>query len=241
MLKNSKNHPNRPVMKWHHHAYLIECLPKDHQTIYDFVLDGINMSITEIQKHNHDTLGIDAVRMLIDMYTKTTFDGISRRIAFITAETITHEAQNAMLKFFEETAGSNHFVVIIPSKQHLLHTFRSRFEELDFGKIFSGKVGAKSLSSQAAHFVTEMLPAERLKLADKIAEDLSDDKIKKTDILEFLHEVENLLTKKMRENPSNSFAIITSLEAVMLAEKYLLDRSSSTKILLENIALSLEL
>lgn len=231
------------MLSWTHHAYLIQCFPKDYNLVRNCILSSIEVDTAEVQTHNHNSLGIDNVRLLISIYSKSTFQGINKRVAFITAESITNEAQNALLKFFEEVNPGNHFILMIPSKNFLLSTFRSRFEEVDIDGFLSDsdikKANQKDhtedhISAKAEEFL-KMGLADRLKFVTKITEDLSDEKLHKTDILEFLHELEKQVLggKIIKKTASN-------LEPIMTAEKYLLDRSSSAKILLENIALAIE-
>lgn len=224
-------------MQLKHHAYLIEVLPQDFLAVQAEVLVGVDKGVTEIKVHEQIGLGIDVARDLIDTYTKSVLNGVERRIVFIVAQSLTNEAQNALLKFFEEPRPGNHFILCVYSSLNLLPTFRSRFEILDLKVSSDTSVRV----ADAQKFVDKLNPAERLKAVTKMAEDLAEEKITKSDILQFLNSLEDVLGNKLRKSTaSNSSNLLSSLEAVVLAEKHILDRSSSAKILLEHVALMMD-
>lgn len=222
-------------MQLKHHAYLIEVLPQEFLAVQNHVLKDVDKQVTEIKIHEQLNLGIDVARDLIDTYTKSVLSGIENRIVFIMAQSLTHEAQNALLKFFEEPRSGNHFILCVYSRLNLLPTFRSRFEVLKFKE----SEQENALIAEAVRFVNNLTPSERLKFVDKMSDDLAEERITKSDILVFLNNVEETLYKQLKKSGtgnSNSSGLIASIDAVLLAEKHILDRSSSAKILLEHVA-----
>jgi hypothetical protein len=57
-----------------------------------------------------------------------------KKIFIIAANRLFHEAQNAMLKLFEEPPAGTTLVLVIPSEGNLLYTLRSRLQPLPAGR-----------------------------------------------------------------------------------------------------------
>ena len=79
----------------------------------------------DLMERFYDTLGIDEARELKNVQTRAGFDG-ARKIFIIGADSFTHQAQNALLKTFEEPTAGTHFFIILPRKEMLLPTLLSR-------------------------------------------------------------------------------------------------------------------
>ncbi|MCA9367374.1 hypothetical protein KC887_03895 [Candidatus Kaiserbacteria bacterium] len=70
-------------------------------------------------------LGIDEARSL-SAQAYVTPDGAATRLLIVRTSFITHEAQNALLKLFEEPPLTTRFVLIVPTDLQWLPTLRSR-------------------------------------------------------------------------------------------------------------------
>ena len=139
------------------------------------------------------------------------------------------EAQNALLKAFEEPGISAKFYVIAPSFKSLIPTLRSRMMQIDLEN--------KSEQTLFKKEVTEFLKGgsgKRVKIVEKIADDLKEEKISKGDIHIFLKTLKDEVLKSTWEPGSQVAELISSIAT---AEKYL-ESSSSVKQLLSLIALS---
>lgn len=110
-----------------HHAYLLigavpwarAQIPEDDRTIG-----------TDVALNVYERMGIDDARALIDLASRAP---LTRpvRVFMIEAQGLTVEAQNALLKLFEEPSLTTRFYLIVPTADALLPTLRSRLLLLD--------------------------------------------------------------------------------------------------------------
>jgi hypothetical protein len=209
-----------------HHAYSIE---GERETVKNNLLHFLEKKVAIETKGNpdfwyeaFDTFTIDDSRALADRQKNKSFDG-GKKI-FITAfSNITHEAQNSLLKIFEEPTPGTHFFVIIPRASILLPTVRSRM-------IHIVHTDEKTDHTRAKDFL-KMSYKKRLECVQPLIEEKD-----KAGGLEFLSGLEKAMAK---QKPIQSFSPeeIKALEQVMESESYLLDRSPSLKMILEHISL----
>ncbi len=89
--------------------------------------DGIEETVLK-----HARLGVADVRSLQTQVYQRSAEG-SRRFVIV-ADTITVEAQNALLKLLEEPPVDTQFVLVIPNAERLLSTVRSRLQLFDDGQ-----------------------------------------------------------------------------------------------------------
>ncbi len=167
-----------------------------------------------------DTFTIDDARNLTEQHIRKPFVG-DRKIFIVYANSMTVEAQNALLKLFEEPILGNHFFLIMPEEKGIIPTLRSRLSFVSFAE------ETQSENKLGKEFLKAVL-SDRLKLVAEIAEDKDKERAK---------ELVRLLTDVL-----HSAALIENspvLKDLMKAEDYLSDRSPSIKMILEHIAVSL--
>lgn len=174
---------------------------------------------------HYESFGIDESRRLQDMQSARPVFG-DRKIFVISTYGITVQAQNAMLKMFEEPAPSTHFFIVVPSDSFIIGTLSSRLMKLDF-------VGD---SSGAAELIPEkflkMTYPERLKTIEKFLKTYKDSKENKSMISTFFNSLQALFAKDIKKNREHT-------EKLLNLSKYTFDTSASLKILLETTALTL--
>jgi|ERR1035437_912874 site-specific DNA-cytosine methylase len=174
----------------------------------------------------YEVLTIDDARALKELHATRPFTEKGRKFFILEIDSITREAQNALLKIFEEPNEYAHFFLIIPSEELLLPTLRSR--------LFIVKMTSRTRQddiSYTSDFLAS-LPAERIALVDKLAADISDGKKPKTAALDFCAD----LSRHIRVGGIEKNA--AALAALAQTESYLRDRAPSVKQLLEYVALS---
>ena len=69
--------------------------------------------------------GIDEARALILAASRTSVSG-GRKVFVVAADKLTHEAQNALLKVFEEPTPQTHFFLVIREREMIIPTLSSR-------------------------------------------------------------------------------------------------------------------
>ncbi len=162
-----------------------------------------------------ESFGIDEARNLKNLAGERAFVG-DHHTFIITTSSITEEAQNAILKLFEEPPAGAIFYLIIPSETRLLPTLRSRL----FLRNNKNNSETNDTASQFRRFDYK----ERMEWIADIAK-------KDTDQLVDL--VREISRSDLKSLP------LTAKRSLLLAEKYVYNRGASKKMLIEELALSL--
>ena len=158
------------------------------------------------------SFGIDDARKLTELSASSGWEGGRRFVIF--AESMTEEAQNALLKLFEEPPRDTVFYLVIPNTSILLPTLRSRL-------IMSSEETQGSEATLPQEFV-KMSYGERMDLIANLAKK-DPDSLKRLVID---------LGKLNIKNPN-------AKRSLLLATKYISNRGASKKMLAEEMALSL--
>ena len=90
------------------------------------------------------------------------------KVLIIAASRAYHEAQNALLKIFEEPTADTHFFLVMPSSEGLLPTLKSRLY------IVEGESGNRG-EAEAKGFLSATKP-KRLEIVKKMTDEISDEK-----------------------------------------------------------------
>lgn len=221
-----------------HHAYCLEGGREDIlNALFKFLENDLKFKIKgnpDFYSVNFDTLGIDDGRSINEIQSRKAVSA-TRRIFVISANFITKEAQNSLLKMFEEPSGDSVFFLIISSASILLPTLRSRMMIVNFchGGIhdrFSGET-----LFDAKKFIKSST-TERLTMVKKIVDKIADEEASRFVAVDFLNAVE-------REFFNNSISVEAKSKNLFVFKEidkcrsYASDRSPSVKMLLEHIAL----
>jgi DNA polymerase-3 subunit delta' len=211
-----------------HHAYLIV---GDRETIepelINFIEDELHFPMLanpDFWLARHETFTIDDARELTELHMRKPFSG-DRKIFIVSVRGMTVEAQNALLKLFEEPTPGNHFFLITSEEKNILPTLRSRMQYLNLhmeGKEKGDTFGKKFLKSSIT---------ERLKLISKIVEDKDKDEAKKS-----IRSVISAVRHEYKDE-KNYVRMVPVLEDLISSDDYLSDRSPSIKMILEHMAL----
>ncbi len=172
--------------------------------------------------------GIDEARELsARAYGKSMSGG--RRIFVALFTVITGEAQNALLKTLEEPPSNALFFLVTPAPATLLPTLRSRAQMIDIG-----------ISEQSAVDVTKFFrakPRDRIEMLKPLLLKNDDDRRDVGGIITFLSSVERMLASMPHSRDGTDAARREGLEAVYRARRYVGDKGSLLKPLLEHVAL----
>lgn len=173
---------------------------------------GLKKEDTDIAHISKPSFGIDDARLLTAMSSSRGWKNGRQFVIF--AESMTEEAQNALLKLFEEPPQDTIFYLIVPSPSILLPTLLSRL-------VRSEETTEGLKDSLTAEFM-EMSYGERLDLIANLAKKDSDS----------LKRLVINLSKVNINNPKTK-------KSLLLATKYISNRGASKKMLAEELALSL--
>ncbi|OGI81813.1 hypothetical protein A3I95_02435 [Candidatus Nomurabacteria bacterium RIFCSPLOWO2_02_FULL_44_12] len=212
-----------------HHAYLIEgareeVVPEILEVVGELGVKTLgNPDFVQITL---DSFKIEDARNL-KAFSQEKANTTSRKIFLISANNFLLEAQNTLLKMFEEPIENTHFFLIVPNASALLKIFASRFY------IIKTKEGVEL--TQAEEFVRMSLS----KRIDFIKELLVDDEEEnpildstRSRALKFLNEVEYVLHKE-----EISRATLHTFKQIFKVREFLRMPGSSTKSLMESVAL----
>ena len=186
---------------------------------------------------------IDDAREIKSLHsTRPVVEG-GKKIFILKMDSITVEAQNAMLKLLEEPSEYAHFFLIIPSAHLLLPTIKSRMQILNVGNRSDHSKGGSrdnmtgvemELFGEAKKFMKSSL-AKRLEIIKGLMDGITKEKKTKQDAIDFLNAVQSVIYEQRGVKDG-----MRDLEAVEIARKYMNDRSPSLKTLLEYVALNID-
>lgn len=219
-----------------HHAYLIE---GDKEQIVPEVLEffeEIKIKTSGNPDFSHieiDSLKIDDAFNIRAMSSSKGFS-LGKKVFLITVNSFTLDAQNVLLKMFEEPIENTHFFLVVPDVNSLIKTLVSRFY------FISTRQDLVEDIEQALKFISATLPKRvdfiKELLTEVEEEDEEGNEILATDstrskALKFLNALELVLSKKSFERKVKCF------EHIFKVRKFLRMPGSSTKTLMESVAL----
>lgn len=193
-----------------HHAYYIESQNPAEVSL------GIATPVEVFEK-----FGIDDAKSLISRAQLKQVQGLNTFVLAISS--ITSEAQQALLKLFEEPQPGQTFIVIVPHGV-LLPTVRSRMLPYT-GEVKEGKSGSEAKKFLGLSYKDRSASITAL---------LKDDEGVKEKVRALLLGLEAELFKKIKDKAARE-----GLEDIAKVRSYVNDRSPSLKMLLEHLAVTL--
>ncbi|MBX4210649.1 hypothetical protein KW783_01625 [Candidatus Parcubacteria bacterium] len=171
-----------------HHAYLIE---GDRESSVERLKKFLTSELKYTMLGNPDfwhsrfeTMTIDDARFFREFQMRKALAD-NKKVVIIETDFLTREAQNSLLKIFEEPTADTHFFLVLPSAEILLPTLRSR--------LFISRHDShdKIDMSDAREFVKKS-PAERLLMIKDIVEEKN-----KAKAISFLNSLEAYLNSTL--------------------------------------------
>jgi hypothetical protein len=206
-----------------HHAVLVlgnmESIKDELVASIEDVFDVSHKSNPDFHFEEIVSWGIDDSRKIKEMQSVAPMAS-PLKVFLVSFGSMTHEAQNALLKIVEEPTPSTRFVFVTRSSERLLPTFLSRFYIIEVG---SQKQNTKN---ESKNFLGMSL-AGRIAFVKKIADDKDRGKARW-----FL---EGLASELRASHSKNKDALIDIENAL----SYIGDQSSSVKLVLEGLSLTL--
>lgn len=201
-----------------HHAYYIEGSASQ--------FEAYKTELKPFWANKYERFGVDESRELIALASLKNFN---EAVFLISAASITSEAQQALLKLFEEPQQGTTFVLLAPHGA-LLPTLRSRM--LPYQELSTVAKNSSPQTFEAGKFL-KMAGKER---SDFIAKMLKDEEGTKERVRDFIDALEvQCVSAGFLRNARGREA----LQDIATVRDYLGDRAPSLKMLLEHMALSL--
>ena len=216
-----------------HHAYLIEGEREEVVAeLFSFV-QSIDISTSgnpDFSYLSYDSLKMDDALSLRSMGDQKGFTA-GKKIFVVSTNSLTLDAQQALLKMFEEPIENTHFFIIVPDANALIRTLVSRF-------YFIPAESSQNKKIDAEKFISMPLSARIAFLKDFLAtedeEEMVIDSVRAKS-LRFLNDLESVLHKQFSKvvfDTNTDF-----FEQIFQVRKFLRQPGSSTKSLMESVAL----
>lgn len=169
----------------------------------------------------HETFSIEDARYLAESESRKNIDG-KKKVFIIETNFITEEAQNALLKVFEEPTEHTHFFIVSP-QDIILPTLRSRL------MVFEGQNSDASDENN----ILKMSLKDRLDYVKNLTEEIKDEEGTKQDAIAMVNQIEKKLYEEGVEKN------IDKIKACETARRSLYNRGAPVKMILENLILNL--
>jgi len=201
-----------------HHSYFIE----DDKDVFNNLQNLIKTKYKDDEIHirEFDSFGIDDSRSLINL---AKMRSLGTQLFIYKIQTCTREAQNALLKLFEEPPERTHFFFCIMGINNILPTLLSRVWVINsFNEAHKSSLGNSFMKASAG---------ERIGLLEKI---IKDKDISTAEYL--LCEIE--IELQTYKNTKDDISVFTfAQQHIINVRKIIQDNGASLKVLLESVAL----
>lgn len=221
-----------------HHAFVIEAEAEEGIAIArEWTKKELGMTIEnnpDVAVLRYGLFSVEDARNVCDIAASAPFAGESKAL-IISASRAYHEAQNALLKLFEEPPEGTFLFFVLPSLGGLLPTLRSRVQVLEKYKgesiKYKGQPNAKA---------EEFLKASREKRSVIIkkltsGKDEEEKREFRDEAIAIMNGVEAVAYAKFKKSPSTELKMLLSDIAVLRDNLY--DRSAPVKMILEHLSL----
>ncbi|MDD3531171.1 MAG: hypothetical protein PHV99_01070 [Candidatus Pacebacteria bacterium] len=213
-----------------HHAFIIEAeIEEGIEVAQAWTEKELGMEIAgnpDVVVMRYGLLSVDDARRVSELAAGAPFKG-ETKVIIIAASRVYHEAQNALLKIFEEPPKGTYLFLILPTLGGLLPTLRSRVQVLNVGRT------ASNIPESAEEFI-KASKEKRSAMIKKLAsgKDEEERRENRDRAIAILNGIE-IITRDRGLTKSSG----TLLEEIQILRGYLHDRSAPVKQILEHLAI----
>lgn len=112
------------------------------------------------EKPGEESLGIDASRRLKEFLSQKPIKSSHRTAVIIGGDTLTPQAQNALLKICEDPPPNSKIILTVKNEENLLPTLRSRFQKIHLTEGNSLEKAASQISEEVAYLAERFLKSD---------------------------------------------------------------------------------
>jgi len=209
-----------------HHAYMVRGSIDEVTRVITDVFQMTLHGHPDVYHYQKDVLKIEEARRIREQQSLHPVRGV-KTIFVIEAREITFQAQNALLKVFEDPSESTIFFLVVERHTHIVPTLSSRLIEVYPS---SSSVNEISVIHSMAYEFLDALPAQRIEMLADIYKEKNKQKARF-----LLDQCEVCITHAWRNNSVSYESIVEIIEA----KKYMQMSGCSLKLLLEHLAFAL--
>jgi hypothetical protein len=219
-----------------HHAFVIEAPAEQGIEIaQNWIKENLGMSVAQnpdIVVLRYGLFSVTDARKVAEIASGGAFSG-DTKVLIISASRAYHEAQNALLKVFEEPPQGVSLFLILPSVGGLLPTLRSRVQVFD-----TDRGGDEQGVSKIVEEFLKAGKEKRTTIIKKLAsgKDDEDRREHREEAIAILDGIERVLYTKYKKSDE---AVVALLSDISTLRPYLYDRSAPVRMILEHLSLTL--
>ncbi len=217
-----------------HHAFVIEAEAEAGiEVAQAWARENLGMEVRanpDIIVLRYGLFSVEDARKVAELASGKAFAGTTKAV-IIAASRAYHEAQNTLLKLFEEPPKGAHLFLIMPSLGGLLPTLRSRVQVLE------SKAGHRKpdLPESAVQFM-QASKEKRSTLIKKLTSGSDEEKRRENreEAISILNGVEAAAYVLMQKGDTKTHALLSDIAAL---RGHLYDRSAPVRMILEHLSL----
>ncbi|MDP2655285.1 MAG: hypothetical protein Q8P17_01855 [bacterium] len=185
-------------------------------------------------------LSVEEARQVSEVATGAPFVG-EHKVVIISASRAYHEAQNALLKIFEEPPRGTYLFLIMPSLGGLLPTLRSRVQILNPYRDVrrpTSDVGRRTSNTSAETFL-KASKEKRSTMIKKLTsgKDEEEKRENREEAIAIVNGIEAVAYEAMKNDGYRKPIITKLLSDIAVLRSHLYDRSAPVKMILEHLSL----
>jgi len=218
-----------------HHAFVIEAEEEEGiEVAQAWAREHLGMKIEnnpDVVVMRYGLLSVEDARRVSELAASAPFAG-EHKVVVIAASRAYHEAQNALLKLFEEPPHGTYLFLIMPSLGGLLPTLRSRVQVLEtVPRLRSGR-------QEIANAAEQFLAASKEKRSAMIKKLTSGkDEEERRELREEAIAIVNGIEAVAYEKLQRGDGVAALLSDIATLRGYLHDRSAPVRMILEHLSL----
>ncbi len=223
------------IKRMRHHAFVIEAeASKGIEVAQAWAERELKMKIQgnpDVIVLRYGLFSVEDARRVSELAAGAPFVG-EYKMLIISASRAYHEAQNALLKLFEEPPAGTYLFLILPSLGGLLPTLRSRIAVLD-----SNERPPRSFITESAEIFLKANKEKRSAIIKKLTSGKDEDERRehRDEAIAILNGIEVAAYTAMKRGGGS--AAVALLSDIMVLRNYLYDRSAPVRMILEHLSL----
>lgn len=220
-----------------HHAFVIESsLEEGIAVAHTWVARELQMPLKgnpDVAVLRYRLFSVEDARRVAELAAGAPFSG-EYKVVIVAADRVYHEAQNALLKLFEEPPAGMHFFLVLPTLGGVLPTLLSRVSVLK-----GDMVPPDSPISDMTTAFIEGSKEKRSAIIKKLVSGKDEDarREQRDEVIQLVNDIEAIAYTALHEKKQKALTALLSDIAVL--REYLYARSAPVRMILEHLSIVL--